>query len=40
VGCNACVRVCPAGDANIAQIDENENLTIVINDSKCIKCGA
>lgn len=40
VGCNACVRVCPAGDANIAKIDESGNLTIVIDDSKCIKCGA
>lgn len=40
VGCNACVRVCPAGDANIAKIDENGNLRIVIDDDKCIKCGA
>lgn len=40
VGCNACVRVCPAGDANIAHIDENGNLRIQIDDAKCIKCGA
>jgi len=40
VGCNACVRVCPAGDANIARIDNDGNLTIEIDDSKCIKCGA
>ena len=23
VGCNACVRACPVGDANVAQMDEN-----------------
>lgn len=40
VGCNACVRACPAGDANIARLDENGNLIIEIDDSKCIKCGA
>lgn len=40
VGCNACVRVCPAGDANIAHMDENGVLRIKIDDSKCIKCGA
>ncbi len=40
VGCNACVRACPAGDANIAHIDESGNLRIEIDDQKCIKCGA
>ncbi|MBQ8592389.1 MAG: 4Fe-4S binding protein [Lachnospiraceae bacterium] len=40
VGCNACVRVCPAGDANIANIDENGQLRITIDEEKCIKCGA
>lgn len=40
VGCNACVRVCPAGDANIAKLDENGKITIEIDDEKCIKCGA
>ena len=40
VGCNACVRVCPAGDANIARIDEQGKLTIEIDEEKCIKCGA
>ena len=40
VGCNACVRVCPALDANIAQMDENGHLRIRIDDEKCIKCGA
>lgn len=40
VGCNACVKVCPAGDANIAHTDEGGNLRIQIDDAKCIKCGA
>lgn len=40
VGCNACVRACPAGDANIAKVDEEGKLRIVIDDEKCIKCGA
>ncbi len=40
VGCNACVRVCPAGDANIARMDANGVLRIEIDDDKCIKCGA
>lgn len=40
VGCNACVRACPAGDANIARLDENGVLRIEIDDEKCIKCGA
>ena len=40
VGCNACVRACPVGDANVAQMDENGKLKITIDDEKCIKCGA
>ncbi len=40
VGCNACVRVCPAGDANIGHVDETGVLRIEIDDEKCIKCGA
>ncbi len=40
VGCNACVRACPVGDANVARIDENGKLKITIDDEKCIKCGA
>lgn len=40
VGCNACVRVCPAGDANIAHMDESGTLRIKIDDDRCIKCGA
>lgn len=40
VGCNACVRVCPAKGANIARLDEDGKLRIEIDDEKCIKCGA
>ncbi len=40
VGCNACVRECPAAEANVAQLDETGQLRIIINDEKCIKCGA
>lgn len=40
VGCNACVRACPAEEANVARIDEGGHLRILINDDKCIKCGA
>lgn len=40
VGCNACVRICPVRDANIAQIGSDGVLRITINDEHCIKCGA
>ena len=32
VGCNACVRACPAEEANVAKIDESGQLRILIND--------
>ena len=37
VGCNACVRACPMGDANVARMDGNGKLKITIDDEKCIK---
>lgn len=40
VGCNACIKACPAKDANIASFDEKRALVITIDDSKCIKCGS
>ncbi len=40
VGCNSCVRVCPAKEANVAQYDTAGNMVIVINEDKCIRCGA
>ncbi len=39
VGCNACVLACPVEDANIAKMDEEGKLRIIIDDEKCIKCG-
>ncbi len=40
VGCNACVRVCPVGDANMRRSDDNEQLRHEIDDEKYIKPGA
>lgn len=40
VGCNACVRVCPVGDANVVKKSEDEKLHITIDNEKCIKCGS
>lgn len=40
VGCNSCIRVCPAKDANIARKDETGRMVIHIDDKQCIKCGA
>lgn len=40
VGCNSCVRTCPAHDANIAGYNENHQLVITIDDDKCIRCGS
>jgi len=39
VGCNSCIRACPANEANIAKYDESGKLIIDINDERCIKCG-
>lgn len=39
VGCNSCVRVCPAAEANVATYNEDQKMIIAINDDKCIKCG-
>ncbi len=39
VGCNACVRTCPAPEANITkQLDDGRFVTTV-NPDKCITCG-
>lgn len=40
VGCNSCVRVCPAPGTNVAKYDHNGNMVIDIDNDKCIKCGA
>lgn len=40
VGCNACIRVCPAPLANSVEIDADNKITIKVNSEKCIQCGA
>ncbi len=40
VGCNSCVRVCPAPAANVARYDERGEMIIDIDGERCIKCGA
>ena len=41
VGCNACIKACPAKDANVASFNqEQQKMVITIDDAKCIKCGA
>ena len=40
VGCNSCVRTCPAPEANITrQLDDGRFITSV-NPDKCVSCGA
>lgn len=39
VGCNACVRNCPAPEANITKILEDGRFVTTVNPDKCITCG-
>lgn len=39
VGCNTCVRVCPAPEANSVSVRPDGSISIIVNDEKCIKCG-
>lgn len=40
IGCNACIRVCPVHDANVAKLSEDgRHSVITINTSECIGCG-
>ncbi len=39
VGCNSCIRACPASEANITHLGPNGRISIKINPEKCIKCG-
>ena len=38
-GCNACVRVCPAPEANVTQKLDNGHIYTKVNVDKCIACG-
>lgn len=39
VGCNACVRTCPAPEANITKKLEDGRFVTTVNPDKCIACG-
>ena len=39
VGCNACVRACPAPEANITKMLEDGRFITNVNSDKCISCG-
>lgn len=39
VGCNACVRNCPAPEANITKMLEDGRFVTTVNTDKCITCG-
>jgi len=40
VGCNSCIKACPAKDANVASYNNSGKMVITIDESKCIKCGS
>lgn len=39
VGCNACIRNCPAPEANITKMLEDGRFITSVNSDKCIACG-
>ncbi|MBR5513327.1 MAG: 4Fe-4S binding protein [Ruminococcus sp.] len=39
VGCNACVRSCPAPEANITKMFEDGRFVTSVNSDKCVACG-
>lgn len=39
VGCNSCIRICPAPKANRTELCSDGRLIINIDDKSCIKCG-
>ncbi|MDE5862524.1 MAG: 4Fe-4S dicluster domain-containing protein, partial [Ruminococcus sp.] len=39
VGCNACVRNCPAPEANITKMLEEGRFVTTVNPERCITCG-
>ncbi|MDO4863886.1 MAG: [Fe-Fe] hydrogenase large subunit C-terminal domain-containing protein [Ruminococcus sp.] len=38
-GCNACVRSCPAPEANTVKQLDNGNFIVSVNPDKCVACG-
>lgn len=39
IGCNACIRVCPAEEANVIKQTADGRFVTEVNPDKCIKCG-
>ena len=39
VGCHACVRACPAPEANITKILDNKRSVTMVDNEHCIACG-
>ncbi len=39
VGCNACIRSCPAPEANITKILDDGRSVTTVNPDRCIACG-
>ncbi|MBR1749742.1 MAG: 4Fe-4S binding protein [Ruminococcus sp.] len=39
VGCNSCVRTCPAPEANITKMLDDGRFVTTVNPEKCIACG-
>ena len=39
VGCNACIRSCPAPEANITKILDDGRSVTTVNSERCIACG-
>ena len=39
VGCNACIRSCPAPEANITTMLEDGRFVTTVNSERCIACG-
>ena len=39
VGCNACVRSCPAPEANMTKMLEDGRFITTVNPERCISCG-
>ena len=39
VGCNACIRTCPAPDANTTKMLEDGRFVTTVNTDRCIACG-
>ena len=39
VGCNACIRTCPASEANVVRVLPDGRTVIEVNSDRCITCG-